>query len=298
MANQGGFKKKTFGWVIKDLQTHRCCSVPILIGDSYWRLVALPNENGYFSLFLEVNMELIPCGWRRYVEFRMTIVNHISPIHSVDKKGWRWFDENTKNWGFKDMIPAVILNNVNVGFLLNGEITIIAEVEVHEFIDTLNASQVEELSDDSSEDLQNKDNVTIEVNGFQVLDSQVDQVNAIFEKHPDLISNFSLKNQHIRNAYMHALLDLTKTLSKSTKELTVEDMNEADNTITDLIKAGLNLDWLRQKFDQALEKQIAYDTRIGELEKQVKKRKLAVTELEADLEKEKAAASASLMLFD
>lgn len=55
---------------------------------------------------------------------------------------------------------------------------------------------------------------------------------------------------------MHALLDLTKTLSKSTKELTVEDMNEADNTITDLIKAGLNLDWLRQKFDQALEKQI------------------------------------------
>jgi len=97
---------------------------------------------------------------------------------------------------------------------------------------------------------------------------------------------------------MHALLDLTKTLSKSTKELTVEDMNEADNTITDLIKAGLNLDWLRQKFDQALEKQIAYDTRIGELEKQVKKRKLAVTELEADLEKEKAAASASLMLFD
>ncbi|CAB68166.1 putative protein [Arabidopsis thaliana] len=196
------------------------------------------------------------------------------------------------------MIPAVILNNVNVGFLLNGEITIIAEVEVHEFIDTLNASQVEELSDDSSEDLQNKDNVTIEVNGFQVLDSQVDQVNAIFEKHPDLISNFSLKNQHIRNAYMHALLDLTKTLSKSTKELTVEDMNEADNTITDLIKAGLNLDWLRQKFDQALEKQIAYDTRIGELEKQVKKRKLAVTELEADLEKEKAAASASLMLFD
>jgi len=76
------------------------------------------------------------------------------------------------------MIPAVILNNVNVGFLLNGEITIIAEVEVHEFIDTLNASQVEELSDDSSEDLQNKDNVTIEVNGFQVLDSQV--INKLF----------------------------------------------------------------------------------------------------------------------
>ncbi|CAH8269030.1 unnamed protein product [Arabidopsis lyrata] len=197
------------------------------------------------------------------------------------------------------MIPVFNLNNIRGGFLLNGELTIIAEVEVHEIIDTLNASQVEEyFSDDSSEDFQNKDNVNIEVNGFQVLDSQVDQVNVIFEKHPDLTSNFNLKNQHIKNAYMHALLDLIKTLSKSTKDLTVEDMNKADNTLTDLVKAGLNLDWLRHKLDQALEKQIDYDTRIRELEKQVKKRKLALTELEADLEKEKAAASASLMLFD
>lgn len=121
---------------------------------------------------------------------------------------------------------------------------------------------------------------------------------AIFEKHPDLTSNFNLKNQQIKNAYVYALLDLIKTLCKAPKELTEEDLNKADDTLSDLIKAGFNLDWLRQKLDQALEKQIAYDARIRELEKQVKKRKLALTELEADLEKEKAAASAAVMLFD
>lgn len=78
----------------------------------------------------------------------------------------------------------------------------------------------------------------------------------------------------------------------------MEDLNKADNTITHLIKAGLNLDWLRKKMDQALEKQIEYDTKIRGLEGRVKKQKLALVELEADLEKQKAAASASLMLFD
>lgn len=79
------------------------------------------------------------------------------------------------------MIP---LNAINGGFLVNGELTIVAQVEIVEVISTLDASQVEEISDDSerkahdyysssSEDLQNKDDVTIEVNGFQVLDSQV-----------------------------------------------------------------------------------------------------------------------------
>ncbi|CAL9245930.1 unnamed protein product, partial [Arabidopsis halleri] len=308
---------KKFVWAIKNfssLQLQDCyVSVPVQIRDVNWRLFAYPGENNgdHLSLYLEVDFESMPCGWRQFTQFRFTVVNQISEHLSVKREGRKWFDKKAPEWGWEDMISLTKLNDINSGFLVNGELMIVAEVETFEaistsqvaatsvdIIDTLNTSQVEEFSDDSSEDFQNNDNVTIEVNGFQVLDSQVDQVNVIFEKHPDLTSNFNLKNQHIKNAYMHALLDLMKTLSKSTKELTVEDMNKADNTLTDLIKAGLNLDWLRQKLDQALEKQIDYDTRIGELEKQVKKRKLAVTELEADLEKEKAAASASLMLFD
>ncbi|EOA26137.1 hypothetical protein CARUB_v10019570mg [Capsella rubella] len=301
MADQGGYKR--FGWVIKDMQ--------FLIGDSKWRLVAHPTGiySGYFSLFLEVAPGLLPLRWRRYVDYRFTLVNHLSETYSIHKRGWHWFDKDAVIWGFRDMIPVISLIALNSGFLLNGELLIIAEVDVLEVTDTLSTPlYVAEISDNneqrtpddssSSEDLQNKDDVTIEVNGFQVLSSQVDQVKAIFEKHPDLTWDFSLKNQQIKNAYMNALLELIKTLCKSSKELTVEDLKKADNTLSDLTKAGLNLNWLRKKLDQALEKQIEYDTRIRELEKHVKKRKLALAEVEADLEKEKAAASASLMSFD
>lgn len=80
-----------------------------------------------------------------------------------------------------------------------------------------------------------------------------------FEKHPDLTSNLILKNQNLKNIYMGFLLDLIKTLSKSPKELTEDDLNFADSTLSDLTKAGFMLDWLRQKLDRALEKQIACD---------------------------------------
>ncbi|XP_010427737.1 PREDICTED: MATH domain and coiled-coil domain-containing protein At3g58280-like [Camelina sativa] len=313
MGNEVDYKK--FTWVIKDfssLQSTKIYSDEFVADGCKWRLLALPKGNDveYLSLYLDVaGTEFLPDGWRRYVDYRFTLVNHLSEAHTVHKKGWRWFDKNTRFCGFRDMVPVSSLIAINGGFLLNGEITIIAEVGVLEVIDTLSASQVEEISTDrseqrahddssSSEDLQNKDDVTIEVNGFQVLVSQVDVVKTLFEKHPDLAQGFSLKNQHIKNAYMNALLDLIKTLCKAAKDLSVKDLKKADDTLSDLIKVGWNLEWLRMKLDQALEKQVEYDTRIRELEKQVKKRKLALEEIETDLEKEKAAASASLMSLD
>ncbi|ESQ44247.1 hypothetical protein EUTSA_v10006470mg, partial [Eutrema salsugineum] len=272
------------------------------------RLIAFSKKGtDSLSLYLEaVDLKALPSGLRRFVEYSITIVNQTCEELSVRRERRIWFDKNTPNWGWPDMISLFNLTAPNSGFLVNGGgVMVIAEVEALEVIDTLNPSQVAEISEDrahdyssSSDELQNKDDVAIEVNGFQVLHSQVTQVKAIFEKHPDLTSNFSLKNQQIKNAYMYALLDLIKTLCKAPKELTVEDLNKADNMLSDLIKAGFNLDWLRQKLDQGLDKQIAYDTRIRELEKQVKKRKLALTELEGDLEKEKAAASVATIFSD
>lgn len=93
-----------------------------------------------------------------------------------------WFDKKTPNCGI-NMIPLLDLNAINGGYLWNGELLIVAEVEILEVVSTLDTSQAEEISDNSqrkdhaysssSEDLQNKDDVTIEVKGFQVLGSQV-----------------------------------------------------------------------------------------------------------------------------
>ncbi|KAF8053011.1 hypothetical protein N665_1476s0004 [Sinapis alba] len=136
----------------------------------------------------------------------------------------------------------------------------------------------------------------VEVKGFQVLDSQVNQVMTIFEKHPDMASNFNLENQQLRNAYMGVLLNLIMTLCQSPDELTVDYLNKADRTVLDLTKAGFKLHWLRQKLDEAFlkkEKKREIRTHIRLLEEKVKKRKLSLSDLESDLKKQKAAALAA-----
>ncbi|CAN7056774.1 unnamed protein product [Brassica rapa subsp. trilocularis] len=141
----------------------------------------------------------------------------------------------------------------------------------------------------------------VEVNGFQVLDSQVNQVLAIFEKYPDMASDFSLKNQQLRNAYMGVLLNLIMTLCQSPDELTMDDLNKADSTVLDLTKAGFKLHWLRQKVDEAFlkkEKKREFRARIRLLEEKVKKRKLSLSDLEFDLKKQKATALATETPFD
>ncbi|VVB06155.1 unnamed protein product [Arabis nemorensis] len=141
----------------------------------------------------------------------------------------------------------------------------------------------------------------VKINGFQVLDSQVNQVKAIFEKHPDIASDFNLKNQQLKNAYMGVLLDLIMTLCRSPNELTMDDLHKADRTVLDLTKAGMKLHWLRQKLDEAFlkkERKRAIWARIRELEEQVKKRKLNLSDLESDLKKQKAAALAVETPFD
>lgn len=118
----------------------------------------------------------------------------------------------------------------------------------------------------------------------------------MFKNHPDLTSNFNLKNKRIKNAYMDALLDLIATLSQSIEELSLKELNKAYITLFDLTRAGLKVDWLRQKLDEVYlkkEKQRVSGARIRELEEQVRKRKLTLSYLESDLKKEKDAALAA-----
>ncbi|EOA25132.1 hypothetical protein CARUB_v10018441mg [Capsella rubella] len=244
---------KKFVWVIKNfssLQLQDCyVSVPVLIRDVKWRLFVYPEENtgDHLSLYLQVDFASMSCGWRQYTQFHLTVVNQLSEQLSVKKEGRKWFDKKAPDWGWEDMIPLTKLNDTKSGFLVNGELMIVAEVETFEAIST---SQVANISDDSewtvldyyssSED--DKEDLTVVIKGFHVLDSQVNQVKEIFEKHPDLASNLNSKNQNLKNVYMSFLLELTKTLSKSPKDFTKDDINLAVSMIFDLSKAGFMLD--------------------------------------------------------
>ncbi|CAH8360002.1 unnamed protein product [Eruca vesicaria subsp. sativa] len=117
-----------------------------------------------------------------------------------------------------------------------------------------------------------------------------------------MASEFSLENEQLRNAYMGVLLNLIMTLCQSPKELTMDDLNKADRTVLDLTKAGFKLHWLRQKLDEAFqkeEKKREIRAQIRLLEEKATKRKLSLSDLESDLKKQKAAALAAETLpFD
>ncbi|KAL0724706.1 hypothetical protein Bca4012_039305 [Brassica carinata] len=132
---------------------------------------------------------------------------------------------------------------------------------------------------------------TTDVNGFQVLSSQVESVKLIFERHPYIAVEFNAKNQHLRNACMTFLLSLVETLCQSLEKLSNEDLVEADIALTYLKDAGFKVDWLEKKLDQLKDKKEEEQSclaRLQGIEENLQKLKQACSELDVLAEDEKA----------
>ncbi|CAF2048412.1 unnamed protein product [Brassica napus] len=231
--------KKKFAWLIKNfssLPSDKLYSAPVLISGFYWDLFTYPKGyKGGDSLVVSLAVtdgQSLPSGWARYVKFRLTIVNHLSHELSIHRETSIWFDQKAPGWGLSGMLPFAKLHDKDGGFLVNDELKIVAELEALEVIGTLDESK--DLLDKTSSSV----NERIDVNGFQVLPSQVESVRGIFERHPDLAEKFRAKNQHLRTACMNFLLSLSEMLHKSLQELSNEDLVEADVALTYLKNAG------------------------------------------------------------
>ena len=78
-----------------------------------------------------------------------------------------WFDQKAPGWGLSGMLPFAKLHDKDGGFLVNDELKIVAEIESLEVIGMLDESK--DLLDKTSSSVRE----SIDVNGFQVLPSQV-----------------------------------------------------------------------------------------------------------------------------
>ncbi|KAG7593565.1 MATH/TRAF domain [Arabidopsis thaliana x Arabidopsis arenosa] len=254
--------EKKITWTIKNfstLQSNEIYSDHFVVGDSKWRLVAYPKGcgggiNKSLSLYLDVvDSESLPSGWKRHTTFRLTVVNQISEKLSQQEEGQCWFDENATSKGFSAMLPLTKLIDVKDGFLVNGEVKVVAEVGVLEVVGKSDVLVETLLLHES-----------IDVNGFQVLPSQVESVKTLFDKHPDIASKFRPKNPHLRTTSLNSLLSLTEILCQSPEELSIDDLANAYSTLTCLTKAGFKLDWLEKKLKEVGE------TRVQEIEEELK----------------------------
>ena len=73
----------------------------------------------------------------------------------------RWFDQKHPSFGTQAMLPLTELLDINGGFLVNGEVKIVAEVGVLEVVGESVLVETPLV------------NESIDVKGFQVLPSQV-----------------------------------------------------------------------------------------------------------------------------
>ncbi|KAL0714707.1 hypothetical protein Bca4012_021686 [Brassica carinata] len=237
MAKQVG---KKFTWVIEDfssLHTETCSSAPVLIGDCKWFLLIHPKVDNVSSLSMGLEVadpESLPSEWRRYKALK---------------------------WKFPTGVPLTELLDEKEGFLVNGELMIVAEIEVHEVIGKSDCSEESEEGapqqsmkiDDGPKPcdvILNQTQESINVNGFQVLPSQVNSVKLIFERHPDIAVGFRSKNQQLRKISMNFLLSLIDTLCQSLQEISSEDLVDVEAALTYLKYVGFEVDWLERKLEQ------------------------------------------------
>ncbi|CAH8321302.1 unnamed protein product [Eruca vesicaria subsp. sativa] len=277
--------RKKITWTIKNFSSLKCeklCSDQFVVARCKWRLCAYPKGNNvdYLFLFLEVaDHDSLPCGWRRNARYSLCIVNQNTIKRSTQNDEQKWFDEKSPRWGRVSMFPLNEIHAKESGYLVNGELKIVAEIEVIAVLGKL------DVTEESSTIIE-----TMDVNGFQLLPSQMELVSRLLERHPEIASNFRTKNPNLRTGYMSLLLSLIETLRQSPHELSKTDLDEADAALGSMTNAGFKLDWLEKKLDEMAEKkekEEASEIRVQEIEEELKDLKQKCSDLEAQLEKEK-----------
>ncbi|CAH8340238.1 unnamed protein product [Eruca vesicaria subsp. sativa] len=184
------------------------------------------------------------------------------PFRPSDPKKQRWLDRNTILMGFPEMLTK--LHDMKSGFLVNDEIKIFVEVDV---LKVIGKSDVSEESPEVTQTLKRKKlsdgpvsihlnketsslNECVDVNGFQVLPSQVQSVKRLFERHLDMALEFRAKSQHLNTSCMNVLLNLIKTLCQSLQDLSFDDLCQAEKALTNLKCSGFKVDWLELKLEE------------------------------------------------
>ncbi|ESQ44248.1 hypothetical protein EUTSA_v10006412mg [Eutrema salsugineum] len=246
---------KKFSWVIKNfcsVRAKKIYSDEFVVDGCKWRLLAFPKGNNVecLSLYLDVACsESLPSGWKRNALLRLSIVNQVSEKLSETKATQHWFDATSSDWGFTSMFPLSKLHDKDGGFLVNGELNIVASVDVLEVIGKLDVPDESEEATKSLSKLEEDDGA--KSSDFLEEASPVESVNSLFEKHPNIASKLRPKNPHLRTTYLNVLLSLTEILSKSPEALSNGDLADAYSSLRYVAMAGFKLDWLEKKLKEA-----------------------------------------------
>ncbi|CAH8385368.1 unnamed protein product [Eruca vesicaria subsp. sativa] len=272
-------------------------SKTFVAGGCEWYLSVYPkggllDDYDHFSLYLHVaNPTMLRPGWKRKVGFYFTLLNQSEKeLSRSNLVSCKVLDAKTPSWGFQKLCPLSKLQQN--GVLENDRLIIEVYINLIQAVVAVseNVSEKEE---------------TVDINGFKVLASQVTLVRKIFAEHPDIDLGFKSNNQVLKTAYMNVLLGLINTLNKPSQNLSETELTKAESELRDLEEMGFKLDWLKSKLEEVILERKKADhkvddadgSRVQQLEENVKRLEVIVSDLKVKLDegKDKSSSDGFLM---
>ncbi|CAH2058365.1 unnamed protein product [Thlaspi arvense] len=243
-------------------------------GSGNWFVTVYPKgtlTSKNMSMYLYVPDPLLrPRSWARDTWFRFVVVNQSSVLKSKSFEAFRIFDKGRSGCGFTTDLCLSKLQEKK--FLVNDKL----KIEVH-----ISVSYNRGAKDPY--ELPEKKNEMVNVNGFQVLDSQVKSANWIFTTYPETALHIHPRDPQVKTAYMNILLTMYEKLYNSPlHEFTDEDLANVFKGLLDLRQAGFKMGWLRKRLEKvfaAREKLSGLEAQARELGKQLKDLKLQISTL-------------------
>ncbi|XP_010504782.1 PREDICTED: MATH domain and coiled-coil domain-containing protein At3g58240-like [Camelina sativa] len=288
MGNQVDNK---FTWLIKDYCTwlpNSYRSDQFVIGGCTWYLHACfrrHRDKDFNCLYVYLVDADFESAWRRderwikSVQVTFTVVNQLSQEHSKVKAAGFFFDHNKPKCSIS-MIRLSKLHAKDAGFLVNDELEIVVVIDVLSVSDgSLKAKKPLNRPEEPID--------LVDVNGLQVIPSEVDLARRIFELHPKTAKKYRTKNEYMRRFHTKVLLDLTKRFFKVPYEDSSYDVSDFEGALTYLKSVGFKLDWLEKKLDEVKENKKKC-ARLTKLEQQRQDMMDKYTDVRNQLEKERA----------
>ncbi|CAH8265701.1 unnamed protein product [Arabidopsis lyrata] len=281
-------------------------SPPFPSGGCDWYIKVYPKgsvDDNYLSLFLSPDdPKSLGLNWKRRANFYFVLLNQSGKeLHRTPEIGDQVFCDDSLSWGFPQTLPRKkLLDKI---FLDNDRFNIeiyIKVIEVVEGYHMFPASFTNKLLRSCLEYPDKSEKETVDVNGFHVLSSQVTSVKQIFEEHPDIAEDFRSKNQVVKTEYMNVLLRVIQTMAKPPQSISETELSNVHSELTELMEVGFKVEWLKTKLEEVsveLKKANADGCRIQQLEEHVKNLELTVSDLKAELDKEKAKSTSDTAKF-
>ncbi|CAN6903249.1 unnamed protein product [Brassica oleracea] len=280
----------TLSWVIDNFseKNDEIRTANFSISGCEWCVCVHPkgaSGSVHLCLYLHVvNPDSLSLGWKRRASYCFVLLNQSGKelFRSPEESRCTLFCSEILSWGYYKTLPLSKLQEK--GFLKKNKLTIKIHIKVLEVVHQGKSTE----------------NEMLDYGGFQIPASQLALLtkNVIIHD-PNFAVDIEPENQAVNTKYRN-LLRIVETLSKPPQSLSLAQLCNAQSELTALEEAGFKLDWLNSKIEElsveCKKEPLSDGSRVRQLEDRVNNVELTLSDLKAELDREKiksAAAAAS-----